>query len=464
MDLDFNLSELEDTIFRAVSEIARNITRMYLEAIDEMLMKERDKIRYEVIRKVQTTLKMKYGVVEYERRYYFDHINKMNVFLLDKLTEGGRLGLYSVGAIDMILKACAEMSYAKAAEQITNNTALTISKTECWNIVQEFNEVIENYLKDLNLDSDKKTIDTLYVEADGVWLYQQMKNHKKGKSMEVKLVTFYEGWTSNNRLRNRTLIGGNCTANEINMKTQTVMDSLYDIDKIEQIILNGDGASWIDNMADGKTIYQLDRFHVMKYIVRAIKNKNVKEQIVSALSVNDIDRLLELIMIYKDSIDDGSDKKQIKLIEETYRYLYNHKDSIIYYYERPEFIRLSEEEIYRNMGVQENQNCSVITMRMKHRRMRWCYSGADSMVKLRCVIQNGWLEQIIRSIDGRYARKKTLIDTEDIIDKTLESAAPHLKAIGTGSRYFEQMNKDLPILDTARSPLVKALRGLSGLA
>ena len=37
--------------------------------------------------------------------------------------------------------------------------------------------------------------------------------------------------------------------------------------------------------------------------------------------------------------------------------------------------------IYKDMGIQENQNCTVITLRMKHRRMRWSVNGANNMAK-----------------------------------------------------------------------------------
>lgn len=464
---DFSLRELEDTIFRAVSEIARNVTRMVLEALDEQLMNSRDKIRYEVIRKVQTTVKMKYGEVEYGRRYYKDHINKEKVFLLDKLTEGDRLGLYSTGAVEMVLKACAEMSYQKAAEHIKNNTALTISKTECWNIVQEFSEVIDNYLEKQLPSDDKKDVNILYEEADGVWLFHQGKNHKKEKSMEVKVVTLYDGWNEDNtkRLVNKTVIGGNCSAADINKKTEAVIDSLYNIDEINTIVLNGDGASWIDGMAGKDMIYQIDRFHVMKYITKAIKDRKILKRVKKSLKENDITKMLDLIETYMNSIDDGSNDKQVKIVKDTLRYLQNHKDNIIYYHERPEFQEFVEDgKIYKNMGVQENQNCTVITLRMKHRRMRWGYSGADAMVKLRCVIENGWLSDIIKQIDGRYTRRKTDIDPDEIIDKAFESAAPYLKSVGSGSRYFDQSKVSIPLLGSAKTSLSTAIRGLSGLA
>lgn len=54
-----------------------------------------------------------------------------------------------------------------------------------------------------------------------------------------------------------------------------------------------------------------------------------------------------------------------------YEYLSNHKEGLLPYQERG--IKLPEAKpgvVYKNMGVQENQNCTAITLRMKHRRMR----------------------------------------------------------------------------------------------
>ncbi len=41
----------------------------------------------------------------------------------------------------------------------------------------------------------------------------------------------------------------------------------------------------------------------------------------------------------------------------------------------------SEGLVYKNRGVQESQNCAVLTMRMKHRRMRWSSKGANNLAK-----------------------------------------------------------------------------------
>lgn len=50
------------------------------------------------------------------------------------------------------------------------------------------------------------------------------------------------------------------------------------------------------------------------------------------------------------------------------------------------------------MGIQESKNCSVITMRMTHRRMRWSKQGANNLSKALYRREN---KDLINTID-RY--------------------------------------------------------------
>jgi len=57
--------------------------------------------------------------------------------------------------------------------------------------------------------------------------------------------------------------------------------------------------------------------------------------------------------------------------------------------------------VYKNMGVQENQNCTVVTLRMKRRRMRWSVTGANNLAKLLYRKENRELiDTIERYTDG----------------------------------------------------------------
>lgn len=80
--------------------------------------------------------------------------------------------------------------------------------------------------------------------------------------------------------------------------------------------------------------------------------------------------------------NDEKDRRERNVLE-LYSYLSNNhggfrpwKERRIEIPEAPEWI------VYKGMGVQACQNCSVITLRMEHRRKRWSTDGADHMAKI----------------------------------------------------------------------------------
>ena len=78
---------------------------------------------------------------------------------------------------------------------------------------------------------------------------------------------------------------------------------------------------------------------------------------------------------------DEKDKTGKKALE-LYQYLNNNKEGLLAYDKRGITIPSPKEGIlYKGMGIQETQNCTVITLRMKHRRMRWSVNGANNLAK-----------------------------------------------------------------------------------
>ena len=106
------------------------------------------------------------------------------------------------------------------------------------------------------------------------------------------------------------------------------------------------------------------------------------------------------------------------------------------------------------MGVQESQNCTIITMRMKHRRMRWSEAGANNLIKLLCYRENNKITDITSMMDVEIP-----ITEEEIIKEF--SCADIPKIIGK-DKYFELYNVTIPILSSENSPLTNAIRTLSG--
>jgi hypothetical protein len=109
--------------------------------------------------------------------------------------------------------------------------------------------------------------------------------------------------------------------------------------------------------------------------------------------------------------------------------------------------------VYKNMGVQENQNCTTITLRMKEGRRRWSKRGANNMAKLLTCRDNKELPETIE----RYTDGVIISEPIEEIMKTL-SAAKAPKRDGNGNPYIDLVNHHMPILETMQTNARKIFR------
>ena len=273
----------------------------------------------------------------------------------------------------------------------------------------------------------------------------------------MKVFTMYEGWDADSPKRsslvNKKMLAGMEKSGSFHQKREALIEKIYDADEIGQRILNGDGGSWIKETYDPETIYQLDRFHIYKEIKKKIRDGVAQDQIREMLEQKKVDEMLEYIQIYADSIesDDAKDKGSEKA-RELYRYLYNNKEGLLPYQERGiELPEAGEGIVYKNMGVQESQNCTTITLRMKHRRMRWSENGANNMAKALYRKENRELiDTIERYTDGLIFT----MQMEEIIQTLSAAKAP--KKDGKGNPYVEAITHHMPLLDAMRTASRKA--------
>lgn len=139
-------------------------------------------------------------------------------------------------------------------------------------------------------------------------------------------------------------------------------------------------------------------------------------------------------------------------------FLEKNKDRLASYKARvKEMPEAPEGIVYKNMGVQENQNCTVITLRMKGKRKRWAEKSAANMVRLLYYRENKDLyDAIERCTDGT-------VWVEPIVDKLKKplSAAQVALVDGKGNnKYVDIMNVHLPILDSTNHRTVKVFKRL----
>ena len=456
---------LEQKVFKYVCELAQEITRIMLEHYDTELAEGRDKSQYRDKGKRTTTIKTVYGEVSYARRVYqtkSEDGRKACVYLLDEAMHMDKIGLISTNLAEKIAMTVTESPYRVTAGIISETCGQGISHGGAWNLVQRLGERIseeeDHAVKQMEAGEaeGKEGVPVLFEEMDGVWLSMQDKAHKKMKKQEMKVFTMYEGWDAQSRgsrLVNKAMLAGMEKSGEFHRKREALIEKKYDADEIQQRVLNGDGGSWIKEPYDPEAIFQLDRFHIYQEIKRRLKEKEAQEAVTELFEGKKMDEMLEYIRVYADSVEssDRTDKRSCNA-RKLYEYLSNNKEGLLPYQERG--IKIPEAKpgiVYKNMGVQENQNCTAITLRMKHRRMRSSVNGANNMAKALYRKEN---RELVDTIE-RYTDGLVFTMQMQEIVRTL-SAAKAPKKDGKGNAYADVITHHMPLLDAMRTASRKA--------
>ncbi len=457
-----SFKDLEKKIFDYVCLLGRLITEKVLEDYDKQLHDSRDKSAYRDKGTRQTSIKTVYGEVTYNRHVY-SGVNeeglKRFVYLLDEAMHMDKIGLISSNLAEKIAMAVTESPYRVAADAISETCGQTISAQGAWNLMQRLGEKVceEENMEVSRMKADqsigKESLPVLFEEMDGVWLHMQDENHKHMKKHEMKVFTMYEGWdeekekVGRSTLVGKTMLAGMDDSKEFHDKKEALIRKHYNPYEIGQRVLNGDGGAWIWDPYDPDVIFQLDPYHIQQEILRKIKDKKAQQDIRELLEEGKVDEMLEYIKLYADSVasSDENDKASKKAME-LYKYLNNNREGLLPYQERE--IKIPEAPkgiIYKNMGVQENQNCTVITMRMKHRRMRWSVKGANNLAKALYLKENRTLvETIDRYTDGLIFSVRMQEAVQEIL-----SAAKAPKTEGKGNPYIDLTNRHMPLMDAA---------------
>jgi len=457
----------EQKTFNAICELGRNLTTEVLTKYDQELAKNRIVKDYRDKGVRKSSIKTVYGSVEYSRRVY-EHINEEGqteyIYLLDEAMEMDKIGLISTNLAEKIVEAVTQLSYRATANDVSSMTGQAISHGGAWNLVQALGEKIcleeDALVSDMKKDVLKGEIETpiLFEEMDGVYISIQGKDRPaKKKKREMKVSIAYSGWKydgkNNNTLVNKVMTAGFDTSKEFHQKREAMIKQKYNTDEIKVRILNGDGAEWIKDPYEGGTIFQLDQFHIYQAIIRNIKDKTAEKNIRTLIEEDKIHEAFEYIGIYADSVatNDKSNKaeeKARKLLD----YLKKNEAGIVRYNKRG--IQLPKEPegiVYKGLGTLENHNCTVITLRMKHRRASWSIKGANNMAKILVRKENKTLYKTIE-------RYMDAIITSDKCDEIIEilSAAKTPNLDGKGNKDGNINKGHLPMRDAIMTESRKA--------
>jgi len=402
------IKSLEKTIFVWVCQLGCKIMEGYLRQWDQILMSQRDTNQYRYVDCRSRGIKTIMGTIPYERNYYKKTDGSGYVALLDEaigLEKG--TGLVSEYLAEQIANECTDKSYRKAAESVSTLTGQPISRMGAWNIVQGFGGRVQKQVERLKELDDSGTVGqlgnvsspVLFAEFDDIWLNMQREERKKAVEPEKKgrrrigkkpmhIGTAYTGWEEKRdgsyETMNKFAFAGFSEAAVFATRFEALLRQRYDMDGIERLIINGDGEGWIKTVAENNdAILQLDPFHKSQAIMRAVKDKDERKKIHDALNKKDVEKTLDHISAL---IAKTSDEPTLKKLEALLTYFDNNKDYLLPWQERGIAMPAPPEGVtYRNMGLQEHNNCDLITQRMKHRKGSWSPNGATNMAAVLCL-------------------------------------------------------------------------------
>lgn len=366
----YSFESIERAIYEYVCEIGRNITVSLLEQLDVYLMQNRDMKIYKSKDIRKTTIKTVYGEVEYSRRMYYDTVNKRPAYLLDEEIQMEKIGTISTNLAKRIAEATIDMPFRKAAETISSNTGQTISSRGVWNVTQQIGKA---------------------VQAEEEQLVREMKSEQTRGEIESGVIFQEADGVYLNIQKNKK------KAKSQELKLATIYDG------------------W---SKDGSRLHQKKVYIGME---TATKFNEKTEALIQ--SVYNID-CTEIRVVNGDGAGWIKNTYEPDRIFQLDRF--HIKKEI-----RRSIPEPPNELTHKNMGVQENQNCSLVCIRMKDRKMRWSIEGANNLSKLIYTKENGDLDRIIEEKDGVITLPKEIdfsqVLSSSKVQKKLEKAVSGLK-------------------------------------
>lgn len=312
-------AEMEHKIYEAACKAARVVTKQLLEKTDSELARNRDKKQLRDKGRRKTTVKTIYGEVEYKRHMYKNIQTGNTVYLVDEDLLIKKTGLLSENLTEKIICIAAETSYRQASRFISEISGQNISHSAIWKAVNDVGTTLTEKQAALKIEEEpsenKKDRSLIFEEMDGVWVPMQDKAHKRAKKQEIKVATIHDGWDVDNpkKLKDRTFIAAIEPARAFCHRKEAVLSTIYNTDEIQYRILNGDGGAWIHDSA-ANTVFQLDKFHVLRAITFNIKDKKARRDITDLYKSGSHGEMLEYIRIYSDSVasDEPADDRSRK--------------------------------------------------------------------------------------------------------------------------------------------------------
>ena len=332
------LSNFTEKIEEQLMQLGYDLTKFSLEYAEEIIFKLKErKAEFESLEKDDRKIITIFGEIDFKRRYYLDKETEKRVYLLDEYFKIAPKERLLENVETRLIEEAIETNYEKAGKVASYKTE--ISKQTIMNKISELKINVEE-----KKHATKKIVDNIYCIADEDHVHLQ-----KGGIEEPRLIVVYDSIIRNGKrtkLCNKKHFGGVYTKriDDLWEEVLTYIDNTYDLEKVKNVFILGDGAKWIKTGLEWlpKSINVLDKFHLMKAVNEIVGKEskdNVQEKaeykrrIYKSFYKIDFKETKEIAYeILAEEMEENVRKRKEKIL----KYILNNKESIsnLYKYQR----------------------------------------------------------------------------------------------------------------------------------
>ena len=413
-----DLTKIAEMVYGVTAEVTKlgcNIIAEEWESYDELLRTRRDLRpgRY-IVRRDETSLLTSLGEVVYHKTLFKNTTTGESCYLPDQLMGLEHHTGVTEDAEARILKEASESSYRKGGANAGINGD-SVSKEAVMNKLHKLE------FPTLKVD-EKKELKTLYIDADEDHVSLQYLEHKgdikrsRTNTVMPRIIYVYEGVDTDEegrpKLINTKYFGGVYDGPDaINKLWTEVLDYIneaYDMECIERIYVNGDGAPWIraGEKVIPKSKFSLDKYHMHKYIISATSHLEDSAEDARSDIYRSIHKKKKRMAegVFNQILAVTEKETKYKEVERAKAYILGNRSGIM----------LSMKSQDANVRCSAEGHVShVYADRMSSRPLGWSRTGADRMSRLRIYRQNrGDMLELVR-----YQKKelKQVAGAEDVI-------------------------------------------------
>lgn len=374
--MEGGLSNFTENLNDKLMQLGYDLTKFSLEYAEDIIFKLKErKNQFQSIEKDERKIITIFGEIDFKRRYYIDKETEKRVYLLDEYFKLGPKERLLENVETRLIEEAIETNYEKAGKVVAYKTE--ISKQTVMNKISELKINIE---EEKNIT--KKVVENIYCIADEDHVHLQ-----RGGIEEPRLIVVYDSIIKEGKrikLCNKKHFGGvyKGKIDELWEEVLTYIENTYEIDKVKNIYILGDGANWIKTGLEWlpKSINVLDKFHLMKAVNGIVgkENKNnakekaeYKRRIYKSFHTLNFEETKEIVYeILSEEMEETARGRKEKLL----KYILNNKEGI--------------KNLYKNK--KELHGCSaeghishLYSARLSSRPLGWKTINVNNVSKLR---------------------------------------------------------------------------------